>query len=392
MRIGFLSTYPPIECGIATYTQYLNTALREHGNETFVVSQHGAQGDSVFPVFYGGSGSFAANVFQTSTGMTPDVVHIQHEYGLYGPQRGVGVIELILRYRMAGIPVVVTLHTVNETLKPDEQLILKHMIDEAGAVIVHEPYQKEVLLRHFGAMPHAERKISVIEHGVREVAPVPDAKRKLDLEGRKTILLCGYFRPTKGFHKIIDVFPQICREESDAVLVVAGKTRNIEYDEYRRELFTKLNESPVSDQITILRGQFPQHTFDTIISAADVVVLPYEIGGQSGIMCQCFAQGVPVVTSGLTAFKRLVDRSGGGLVAESDAEYKDLIVKLLRDDALRARLRANIGAYVEKRAGWSKIALAHTKVYQSVVTVPYGKARYIYFPDPGEGTTQHRMP
>lgn len=392
MRIGFLSTYPPIECGIATYTQYLNTALRKHGNETFVISQHGAQGDSVFPVFYSGSGSFAANVFNTSTGMTPDLVHIQHEYGLYGPQRGVGIIELILRYRMAGIPVVATLHTVNENLKPDEQLILKHLIDECSAVIVHENFQKETLLEYFGAMSHAKRKIHVIEHGVREIVPVPDAKKKLALEGRKVILLTGYFRPTKGFHKIINSFPQICQEEPDAVLVVAGKTRNIEFDDYRRELFTKLNESPVADKITIFRGQFPQYTFDTIISAADLVVLPYEVGGQSGIMCQCFAQGVPVVTSGLAAFRRLIDLSGGGLVADSDTDYKDLIVKLLRDDALRATLRANIRAYVEQHAGWSRIALTHTKVYQSVVTVPYGKARYIYFPEPEPAPTERKTP
>jgi len=392
MRIGLLSTYPPIECGIGTYTQYLNTALRELGNETFVISQHGAQGDGVFPVFRGGSGSFAAEVFDTTARMTPDVVHVQHEYGLYGSQRGVGIVELVLRYRMVGIPVVTTLHTVYEDLKPDEQLIMKHLLDECSAVIVHEEFQKEALLRYFGAMPHASRKIHVIEHGVRELAPIPDAKRKLALDGRKAILLCGYFRPTKGFQKIIDIFPQIRREEPGATLVVAGKTRSLEYDDYRRELYTKLNESPAADDITILRGQFPQHTFDTIIAAADVVVLPYEIGAQSGIMCQCFAQGVPVVTSGLAAFRRLIGRSGGGLVAESDADYKDLIVRLLRDDTLRAELRANIQSYVGQHAGWSKIARAHEEVYQEVVTVPYGKARHIYFPEPDGSGNGNKAP
>jgi len=382
MRVCLLSTYPPIECGIATYTQYLNEALHAHGNETFVISQHGAQGRAVFPVFDHGSGSFAENVFNTSTRMTPDLVHVQHEYGLYGPQKGVAIIELILRYRMAGLPVVVTLHTVTPPLKNEERMILKHIIDESSAVIVHEDYQKELLLEHFGDMIHAQRKIHVIENGIREIEPIRGGKEKLDLVGKKVILLCGYFRPTKGFHKIVKIFPEICAEEEDAVLVVAGKTRHIEFDDYRRELFIMLNQSPVADKIRIFRGQFPQYTFDTIISAADVVVLPYELGGQSGIMCQCFAQQVPVVTSDLKAFKLLVDRSGGGLVAQSDVDYKELVIKLLRDDALQQKLRANIRNYVKECAGWSKIAALHTSVYHSVVDVPYGKARYVYFPEP----------
>jgi 1,2-diacylglycerol 3-alpha-glucosyltransferase len=382
MRIGFVSTYPPLECGIGTYTQYLNTALRDAGNETFVISEYGAEGPAVFSVFRHGSASFPRDVFSTSTRMTPDVVHIQHEYGLYGPQCGVEVVDLILRYRIAGLPVVVTLHTVEETLTSAQQLMLKHIIDECEAVIVHEAYQKETLLKYFGAMNHAKKKIHVIEHGIRELVPIQDGKRKLDLENKKVILLCGYFRPTKGFGTIIDIFPQICEEVPDAVLVVAGKTRNIEFDAYRRELFTKLNDSPRADSIEIFRGQFPQHTFDTIIAASDVVVLPYECGGQSGVMAQCFAQGVPVVTSALKGFKCLVERSRGGLVAASAADYKDLIVKLLRDDALQTELRTNIRAYIEQQAGWSKIASAHAEVYQSVVTTPYGKARYVYVPEP----------
>ncbi len=381
MRIGFVSTYPPIECGIGTYTQYLNSSLRKIGNETFVMSQSGAEGHAVFPVFKNDSTSFSSDVFSTSTRMTPDLIHIQHEYGLYGSQRGVEIVDLVLRYRLAGLPVVLTLHTVYEELKEYEQLLLKHLIDECNAVIVHEHYQRDTLLRYFGKMNKAENKIHVIEHGVRETAPILNAKRKLDLEGKKVILLCGYFRPTKGFHRIIDIFPEIGKEVPEAVLLVAGKTRNIEFSDYRRELFTKLNESPMLDRIEILRGQFPQHTFDTIISAADVVALPYEAGAQSGMLAQCFAHGIPVVTSELKAFRLLLDRSGGGLMAESDHDFKNQIVKLLTDDELRSRLRGNIRSYVETQAGWSKIAMRHTEVYHSIVKTPYGKAKYVYFPE-----------
>jgi len=386
MRIGFVSTYPPIECGIATYTDYLNEALRTLENETFVISQLGAQGQGVFPVFKAQSQSFASDVYTTSVNMTPDIMHIQHEYGLYGTQRGVEIVELILRYRLAQVPVVITLHTVYSELKRDEQIILKHVLDECSAVIVHEEFQRETLLRYFGDMPRMAEKIRVIEHGIREMGPVPDAKKKLGLEGKKVILLCGYFRPTKGYHKIVDCFSRIAEQDEDAVLVVAGKTRNVEYDEYRRKLFLQLNESPFVDRIEILRGQFPQHTFDTIISAADVVVLPYEVGAQSGMMAQCFAAGVPVITSDLPAFRIIIERSGGGLVCEKDEDYPETILRALNDRELADGMKKNIRQYVSEKAGWSQIAQQHIDAYHSGVTVPYGKARYVYFHESGPET------
>lgn len=377
MRIGFVSTYPPIECGIATYTEALHTELRGMRNETFVVSQLGAQGDAVFPVYQPDQPTLAANIFSTSARMTPDAMHIQHEYGLFGSQKGVAVAELILRYRLANIPVVTTLHTVDEELDREQEIILRRIVEESDAVIVHEQYQKETLVRYFG---HADC-IHVIEHGIREVEAVPDAKRKLDLDGKKVIMLCGYFRPTKGFHRVLDFLPAICERDEDVVLVIAGKIRGFEAQEYQRQFFTKVNESSVADRIVFLRGQFPQHTFDTILSAADVVVLPYESGAQSGMMAQCFAFGRPVVTSDLKAFQLLLERSGGGIGCSNNDEYVDAILRILGDDQYRSGLQGNIRAYVEQRAGWSHIARQHVDVYHKVVRVPYGKGRYVYFPE-----------
>lgn len=377
MRIGFVSTYPPIECGIATYTLDLRQALDKKQNETFVVSQFGAKGSHVFPVYSPESPTLANDIYSTSIKMTPDVMHIQHEYGLFGAQRGVMGVELLLRYKMAGMPIVTTLHTVYETLNDAEQIILKHIVEESDAIIVHEEFQKETLDRYFKAAD----KVHVIEHGVREIGPVPDAKEKLGLKGKKVILLCGYFRPTKGLDRIVDLFPEIHEQDEDVVLVVAGKTRNIEFDEYRRNFFKKLNSSPVVDSIKIFRGQFPQHTFDTILSAADVVVLPYEVGAQSGMMAQCFAMHRPVVASDLPAFRKVIERSGGGVNCSTDEEYIEAILKILNDGKERDGITSKCRKYIKESAGWSRIAEKHIDVYHSVVTVPYGKARYIFFPE-----------
>lgn len=384
MRIGFVSTYPPIECGIGTYTEQLHNALRRLNNETFVMSQFGAQGQGIFPVYQPDSPTLAADIFYTSTRMTPDVMHIQHEYGLFGPQKGVAVAELILRYRIAGIPVVTTLHTVYPELSREEQIILRNILAESDAVIVHEAFQKETLVRYLGH----EEKIHVIEHGIREIDPIPDAKEKLGLEGRKVVMLCGYFRPSKGFHRVLNFFPEICRRDPDAILVVAGKVRGIEAQDYQRQLFTQLNESPVVDRIVFLRGQFPQYTFDTILSAADCIVLPYEKGSQSGMLAQCFALQRPAVVSDLPSFQSLMERSRGGLVCRTDDEFVDAVTKILSDSSLASELKENMRRYVRERAGWSLIAEQHNRVYHSVVRVPYGKGRYVYFPEPGEGGSQ----
>lgn len=377
MRIGYVSTYPPIECGIAAYTSYLNEAVRSLHNETFVISKLGAQGKNVFPVYEPGGASIATEIYDLSTRMTPDIIHIQHEYGLYGPQKGVQIIELIVRYRMVGVPVVTTLHTVYPDFQEDEKILARLILNQSSLVIVHENYQKEILLEIFG--PYYDTKICVIPHGVRDSVMDEQGKKKLELEGKKVILLCGYFRPTKGFHKIVKIFPQVVEKIPNAVLLIAGKSRGLEFVDYQREFFEMINQSTVTEQILVLRGQFPQKTFDTILSAADLVCLPYDKGGQSGILAQSFAHRKPVVTSDLMPFRAWLDRSHGGLLAKDDEKMAEAIIKILSDDNLREQLEKNIIDYINQDVSWKHVAKLHIEAYQSYVRVPYGKARHVFW-------------
>ncbi|MDL1967629.1 MAG: hypothetical protein LWW97_03560 [Deltaproteobacteria bacterium] len=67
-----------------------------------------------------------------------------------------------------------------------------------------------------------QSKIFLIPHGARDMDPIPDAKKKLNLEGRKIILLAGYFRPTKCFDRIVDLFLQFCYGRGNMVQRAVG--------------------------------------------------------------------------------------------------------------------------------------------------------------------------
>jgi len=311
-------------------------------------------------------------IFSVVSRLTPDVLHVQHEFGLYGPRPGVNVLDLFYRCRRAGLPVVTTLHTVREKLLPEEDSVLREIVRETSAAVVHEYEHKKILAESYCEAD----KIHVIPHGAREMTEVGDARKKIGVEGKKVILLCGYLRETKRYDKVVKVFPAVAEAVEDAVLLVAFKTRSVDHPAYQRELYRMVEELPVRDRIVLLYGQFPQEIFDTILSASDVVPLPYEAGAQSGIMAHCFAFRKPVVTSGLKAFRSWVEQSGGGLVAESDEELAVHLIRILKDDNLRKTLQGNIAKFVTEKISWRVVAGKYIKVYKKCAWRPSRHSRY----------------
>ncbi len=367
MRIGFISSYPPMECGIATYSAYLIDALRTKGVEVYVVSHMGTHGAQVFPAF--NENDLDDKAYAVALRFTPDIIHIQHEFGLYGPHWGVNILPVIVKFRLIGVPVVTTLHTVYEKPACNHLILLENILVNSEQIIVHQDYQLETLRRHFPE--YLTRKVEVIPHGARLVKPVFQAKARLGLpENRKVILLIGYFRPSKNFELIIDQLPRILRKYPNAMLVLAGKIRNQEYSEYRNLLFERIRKSPVKDHIRVILGQLAQDTFDTIVSAADVVVLPYRLSSQSGILAHCLAFGRPVITSDSKAMTQLIDESGAGVTVPSQALFADAIAKLLREEEMAHRMSENACEYVRRKIAWPLVADRHIKLYGKLRSHP----------------------
>lgn len=376
MRISYVSTYPPIECGIATYTQYLANEMRSKKKEVLVYSQLGAQGENVFPVYDPSDRDIGSKLFNFAQRSTPDIIHIQHEFGLFGEQRGIQVVDFLFRCKTVGVPVVTTFHTVFEDHTKVERMIMEQILKLSTVIIVHEKFQKEIIAKQFGY----EKKVSVIPHGIRNCKPNSFAKSLLGLEGKKVILLAGYFRTTKGFDKVIELFPEVLKKVNNAVLLFAGRNRLLEHNEHKDYLMKLIAQSPARNRIKVLSGQFPQYTLDTILSAADVMAMNYSKGAQSGILAQAAAFDLPVVTSDLESFKLWNEEANGGLTSASDKEIVKNFCKILSDDDYAKILRQNIIKYKKKRL-WYNIAQQHLNIYDKIISASSKDAMHFYIPE-----------
>ena len=226
--------------------------------------------------------------------------------------------------------------------------------------------------------PDLINKVRIIPHGAREVEPISNAKTLIGLpQDKKVILMIGYIRPSKNFELIIDLFPEILKRCPDALLVIAGKIRGQEYIDYRNMLFQRIAESPAKENIIFIRGQLPQHVFDTIICSADVVVLPYKISSQSGILAHCLAFGRPIVASSSPGLENVIQESGAGISCNTKEEFVEAIVRIISDPKFSKKLSENGQRYVKNNISWSIIADKHLEIYNALMDLPDVNIRII---------------
>ena len=135
MKIGIISTYPPLDCGIGTYSSYLIEELRRLKNRVYIICHRGGEGRDCYPTFDYNDPDLAHKAFEAAMKFSPDLVHIQHEFGLFGEQGGMNVIPLAYKFKLSHIPIVITLHTVSETPDYEEQIIRKALVEMAEAII-----------------------------------------------------------------------------------------------------------------------------------------------------------------------------------------------------------------------------------------------------------------
>ncbi len=312
---GFLSTYPPTQCGLATFTASLRAEAATAGHRTGVVrvlevDEPVSVPDVVGHLVHGqaAAGARAARLLDAY-----DVAVVQHEFGIYGGPDGDGVLDVLCRLQ---VPSIVVVHTVLVDPTPHQRAVLEAVARWAGALVTMTATARRRLVEHYDV---DDAKVVVIPHGAPAALPErgrPDREPPL-------LLTWGLLGPGKGIERVIDALPSLRDLRPRPRYLVVGDTHprvlEREGERYRDGLVARAARLGVADMVTFQAGYLEVAGLRALAARADVVVLPYDSREQvtSGVLIEAVAARRPVVA---TAFAHAVELlgSGTGIVVDHD--------------------------------------------------------------------------
>ncbi|MDT5041282.1 MAG: polysaccharide biosynthesis protein PslF [Actinoplanes sp.] len=320
---GFLSTYPPTQCGLATFNAALATHLNALGGSGVVrlLADDKAGGglplDRQAPqvMHTWRTGALGGWVAATNALNRFDVAILQHEYGIYPGDAGAEVLPLL---RGLKVPSIVVLHTVLSNPDPLQRAVLEKMAARANAVVTMTDTARHRLTAGYHVDP---RKVTVIPHGAASHSSAPRDHRE-----RPHLLTWGLLGPGKGIEWALRALALLQDRHPAPTYTVAGRTHpNVlakDGDVYRGSLQALAAELGVADSVTWDDVYHDQATLSRLIRSADVVLLPYDSTEQvtSGVLIEAVGADVPVVATEFPHAVELLADGPGLLVPHQNPE------------------------------------------------------------------------
>ncbi len=369
LRVGLLGTYPPTECGIATFTRNVRAALLEARPSWQVPIVRVVEQPAPFALAEVAA-SWVRGRPQTMSHVLSvlnecDVVVIQHEFGIFDGDDGEAVLDLV---RELHVPLVVELHTVLVAPSAQQRSIVQSLLDRAELVVV----PSASALARLRATHHVRRG-ALVPHG----ATANFERRPHERRPGGLVLTWGLLGPGKGIEDAIRAVAELRDLYPPVTYVVAGHTHPHERangDHYRRRLEALAAELGVGTMVRLDDQYRDRAALNGLIRSADVVLLPYETTEQvsSGVLVEALASARPVVA---TRFPHAVELLAGGaglIVEHADPLSMSLALRrVLREPGLAARMAVHSRAIGESLT-WPTVAEQLSRLLESLVMrVPF---------------------
>ncbi len=338
MSYGVLSTYPPTQCGLATFSQSLVQSLQSDHDQVGVVRV--ADADEISSVVDhpwvrgtpGGAEAAAAalNAY--------DVAIIQHEYGIFPGPDGDEVLRVVRALR---VPTITVLHTVLVTPSAHQREILEALARHSSVLVTMTQTARDRLLTHYDIDP---RMVEVIPHGAA-ASPISSAAPRPD-NHQPRILTWGLLGEGKGIEWAIDAMAQLIDLQPQPEYWVVGQThpkvKAHQGEVYRDRLIERAAEGGTG-LVRFDDRYLTSAELHRLVHQADIVLLPYDSREQvtSGVLIEAVTAGKPVISTGFPHAVELLS-GGAGLIVDrqNPTSIADALRRVLTEPGLAASMRA----------------------------------------------------
>jgi glycosyltransferase involved in cell wall biosynthesis len=362
MKIAYISTYPPRECGIATFNQNLMRAISENFPERksllnggFVVALNDSENMQEYE--YPGEVKYvirqnhqkdyirAANYINTSSA---DVCIMEHEFGIYGGESGIYILPLINRIEK---PLISILHTILKDPSYVQRIIIREIAEQSSKIIVMSKRAVEFLTTIYDIPAD---KIRIIEHGVPDVEASPDnpVKNLSQFKNHRVLLTFGLISRNKGLETVVRALPKIVEKHPDVMYVVLGNTHpgviKNSGEEYRDHLKTLANQLNVSKHLSFINKFVSEEELVDYLTATDIYVTPYLNEAQitSGTLSYAVGAGAAIVSTPYWHATELLANNRGRLFDFKNADaLAENVIELLDQKRVLNELKENAYEY-----------------------------------------------
>jgi len=374
-RTLFLGTYPPRECGIATFTQDVVRSYDgafDSRSGVIAIDEPGADrtyGPSVVARLGQDDRPAYTELAKRIDASDADLVCVQHEYGLFGGEDGAWFLDLLDAIEK---PVVVSLHTVLPKPEPAHRDLAAAICRCADAVIVLSQTGKDILVATYGV---EASKVSVVHHGVPDVPfrGTSEGKAALNVGDRPIVSTFGLISRGKGLEFGIEAMRDVVDRHPDALYLILGQThpgvRRFEGESYRDSLRAKTIELGLERNVEFVDRFLDFDELLAYLAATDVYLTPYLNPVQivSGTLAYAVGIGKAIVSTRYLYAEELLANGRGLLVPFRDAGALGTALGSLLDDPWYRRAIERRAYRFGRQMTWPHVARAYGRIFDSVV-------------------------
>lgn len=374
---AYVATYPPSECGIATFTRDVVTSVAKYtpfSKPSVIAIKRENEIEPYerivrFQIFKENKQSYldAANFINDSS---IDIVSVQHEFGIYGGPDGEYLLDFLGALRK---PAVATLHTVLQNPSPNQKRIMQEMGRICEVMVVMVKTGRQILLDVYDIDP---KKATIIPHGVPNVHRVSaqSVKKALGIADKSILSTFGLINRGKGIEHVIEAMPEILKKHPNVVYLVLGEThpgvRHHEGESYRNMLTETIDRLGLRDHVRFNNRFLSLNELVRYLCATDVYVTPYLNRDQivSGTLAYALGCGKAIVSTPYLYAEEVLSEGRGVLV---DFKSPDAIAKAvidILDNPEKKESLESAAYYYGRRAAWFNVAVDYLDLFHRLLT------------------------
>jgi len=376
-EILFVTSYPPRECGIATYSQDLIKALNIKFRNSFSIkvcamesgkSNYSYSDEVKFVLNTTSDSEYAALALKINNDNDIKIVLVQHEFGFFYENE-----QSFLQFLTdVSKPVVVVFHTVLPN--PDEQfkMNVQHIAGACESIIVMTNTSAGILTNDYNV---PLQKITVIAHGTHLVPRLSKTSLKLKykLKGRKVLTTFGLLSSGKSIETTIEALPAIIKKCPEAIFLVIGKTHpevvKSDGEKYREMLEQRVKELSLQNHVRFINKYLELPELLEYLQLTDIYLFTSNDPNQavSGTFVYAMSCGCPIISTPIPHAKEVLTKDTGIIFDfRNSPQLSGAVIRLLSNDKLRRSIGINTLQKIASTA-WENSAIGHAKLFAKIL-------------------------